>query len=107
MKKLSMNESAERLIDKYRGCLVGGAVGDALGYAIEFMSEEAVKKRYGECGITDYELVGGVAQISDDTQMTLFTANGLLLGTTRDMTHGIMGKYANYIAGCYKDWFRT
>ena len=34
--------------------------------------------RYGESGITEYELTNGVAQISDDTQMTLFTANGLL-----------------------------
>lgn len=24
-------------LDKYRGCLIGGAVGDALGYAVEFM----------------------------------------------------------------------
>ena len=24
-------------IDKYRGCLIGGAAGDALGYAVEFL----------------------------------------------------------------------
>ena len=32
--------------DRYRGCLGGGA-GDALGYAVEFFSEEAIFGRYG------------------------------------------------------------
>lgn len=94
-------------IDKYRGCLIGGAAGDALGYAVEFLDEMSIYKRYGKNGITDYDLVAGVAQISDDTQMALFTANGLLLGTTRAMTRGIMGSYPSYIALCYKDWFQT
>lgn len=78
-------------LDKYRGCLIGGAVGDALGYAIEFLDETSIFKCYGKNGITEYDLVEGVAEISDDTQMTLFTVNGLLLGTTRSMTRGIMG----------------
>ena len=64
-------------LDKYRGCLIGGAAGDALGYAVEFMSEKSIFKQYGKTGITDYELTNGKALISDDTQMTLFTANGL------------------------------
>lgn len=93
--------------DKYRGCLIGGAAGDALGYAVEFLSAEQIFKKYGKNGITEYDLVGGVARISDDTQMTLFTANGLLLGTTRGMTRGIMGSYPSYIALCYRDWFKT
>ena len=93
--------------DKYRGCLIGGAVGDALGYAVEFVEDSQIFQQYGERGITEYSLVNGVAQISDDTQMTLFTANGLLLGTTRGMTRGIMGTYPSYIALCYKDWLKT
>ena len=48
MEKLKMNESKEKLLDKYRGCLIGGAVGDALGYAVEFSSEYAIAKAYGE-----------------------------------------------------------
>ena len=62
-------------IDKYRGCLIGGAAGDALGYAVEFLDDAAIFSKYGENGITEYSLVNGVAEISDDTQMTLFTAN--------------------------------
>jgi len=107
MGKEIINETAERLLDKYRGCLIGGAVGDTLGYAVEFMTEESIKKHYGEKGITEYDLIDGIAQISDDTQMTLFTANGLLLGTTRGMTRGIMGKYSDYIALCYGEWLLT
>jgi len=94
-------------IDKYRGCLIGGAVGDALGYAVEFLEDSQIFRKYGKDGISEYDLVDGVALISDDTQMTLFTANGLLLGTTRGMTRGIMGDYSSYIGLCYKDWLRT
>ena len=94
-------------IGKYRGCLIGGAVGDALGYPVEFMSTEAIKQRFGEAGITEYVLRNGIAQISDDTQMTLFTATGILLGETRGCVRGIMGPPWSYVWLCYKDWYRT
>ena len=53
-----------------------GAVGDALGYPVEFIGEKAIFSQYGDKGIQKYELdpVSGKALISDDTQMTLFTA---------------------------------
>ena len=86
-----------RDLDKFRGCLVAGAAGDALGYEVEFLQEESIFKKFGENGITEYRLRDGVAQISDDTQMTLFTATGLLLGTTRGKMRGIMGGYEGYI----------
>ena len=93
--------------DKFRGCLVGGAAGDALGYAVEFLREEQIFRKYGPNGITEYELTEGIAQFSDDTQMTLFTANGLLLGQTRGMTRGIGGPDSFYIDLSYKDWLKT
>ena len=96
-----------RDINRFRGCLIGGAAGDALGYAVEFLREEQIFSKYGENGITEYSLRNGKAEISDDTQMTLFTANGLLLGTTRGMTRGIMGNYESYIQIMYKCWYRT
>ena len=86
-----------RDLNQYKGCLIGGAVGDALGYAVEFLSAADIFKKYGENGITEYELRHGAAEISDDTQMTLFTATGLLVGTTRGMTRGIMGVNAGAI----------
>ena len=67
--------------DQVLGCMVGGAVGDALGYAVEFASYDSIVKKYGEKGITRFDLDRhGVAEISDDTQMSLFTASGILLG---------------------------
>lgn len=94
-------------IDKYRGCLIGGAAGDALGYAVEFMQEYEIFEQYGKGGITEYSLDDGVALISDDTQMSLFTAIGLLIGTTREMMRGNAGTYPFYISFAYKDWLKT
>ena len=78
----------EQLQDRCRGSLVGGAVGDALGYPVEFVySFNEIRTRYGEGGITEYDtnypwleesLRHYQAQFSDDTQMTLYTAEGLL-----------------------------
>ena len=66
-------------IDKARGCLIGGAAGDALGYAVEFSTLEGILKEYGPSGITAYNRdSNGTVRFSDDTQLTLFTAEGLL-----------------------------
>jgi ADP-ribosylglycohydrolase len=96
-----------RNLSKFKGCLLAGAAGDALGYSVEFMKDKQIFRQYGKNGITEYDLAKGVAQISDDTQMTLFTATGLLVGTTRGMMRGIMGTYPGYIAYSYGDWLRT
>lgn len=40
--------------DKIRGSLFGGAVGDALGYPVEFLRSSEIFRRYGEKGICDY-----------------------------------------------------
>lgn len=98
----------ETLKHKIEGCLVGGAVGDALGYTVEFASLDNIRTTFGESGITRYTLNrNGKAEISDDTQMTLFTANGLLFGITRGYTRGIMGNPVNYISQAYVEWLET
>ena len=96
-----------RSLSKFKGCLLGGAVGDALGYTVEFMREPEIFARYGPQGITRYELHNGKALISDDTQMTLFTAVGLLFGQTRGMMRGIGGNGCGFIRNAYLDWFDT
>ena len=84
------------------------AVGDALGYAVEFSSYGSIVKQYGEKGITRYALDRhGLAQISDDTQMSLFTAAGILLGMTRGYMRGIMGRIDTYCRFTYLDWLHT
>lgn len=69
--------------DKIIGSIVAGAAGDALGYPVEFMNYDEIVQAYGEKGITDFSLEWsdrkyGEAQISDDTQMTLYTIEGIL-----------------------------
>ena len=56
-----------------RGCLFGGAIGDALGYKVEFKSLSSIRASYGEGGIQEPEETDGQFVVSDDTQMTLFT----------------------------------
>lgn len=100
-------KSKQRNLDKFRGCLIGGAAGDALGYAVEFYSENKIFHTFGPEGITQYRLDNGRARFSDDTQMTLFTANGLLFADTRLSQRGIKGSYPSYISGFYREWLRT
>ena len=65
--------------DRYRGCLLGGAIGDALGAGVEFLSLAEIERRHGPAGVTGYvPAYGRLGAITDDTQMTLFTAEGLL-----------------------------
>ncbi|MBP5154988.1 MAG: ADP-ribosylglycohydrolase family protein, partial [Clostridia bacterium] len=95
--------------DKIRGCMIGGAAGDALGYAVEFMGEREIFLKYGANGITSYDIHdgSGKAVISDDTQMSLFTATGLLTGDTRGALHGVRAEPAFYVAKAYGDWLNT
>ncbi len=106
---MKKREEAEVHLDKIRGCLYGGAVGDALGYPVEFSREKEIFLRYGSGGIQEYELdsESGKALISDDTQMTLFTANGILVGITRGCMRGIGGPSRSYVRKAYEDWLRT
>ena len=98
----------DTLKDKIRGCLMAGAAGDALGYEVEFMSRRSILSRFGENGITKFTLDNnGKALISDDTQMTLFTANGMLMGLTRGYMRGIGGRPEKYVDIAYLDWYYT
>ena len=96
-------------LDKIRGCIYGGAVGDALGYPVEFCSEQEIFGTFGTKGITSYvpDKKTGKALISDDTQMTLFTADGLLVGDTRGCMRGIRGWPRHYVDRAYRDWLLT
>lgn len=101
-------ERKRRVKDCIRGSLMAGAAGDALGYPVEFMSRNAILARYGDRGITEFKLDSdGKALVSDDTQMTLFTANGMLMGLTRGCMRGIGGDPKDYVGGAYIDWYYT
>lgn len=87
--------------NRFRGCLIGGAIGDALGYTVEFFTLDRIKNIYGEGGIRRLPCPQGLALISDDTQMTLFTAEGLIKARDRGVGH----KRSIYLS--YLDWFKT
>lgn len=89
------------LIDRFRGCLLGGAVGDALGAPVEFLSRREILARYGADGITDFDnAYGRRGAITDDTQMTLFTAEGLIRARSRAGARGALGS-------AYQRWLGT
>lgn len=111
--KMYKSRNSMSLQDKIRGSLIGGAIGDALGYPVEFVNSfEGIQKRYGEHGITKFDTTqwsmdvqdnNGKAVISDDTQMTLFTANGLLNAAKNKSN-------PNYLYGicmAYIEWYLT
>ena len=99
------------LQDRIRGSLIGGAIGDALGYPVEFVSSfKTIQHQYGERGITRLDThqrwllnakQTGKAVISDDTQMTLFTANGILNAKRLNMPE------IASINNAYIEWYFT
>ena len=78
-------------LDRYRGCLLAGGCGDALGATVEFTSRDEILRKFGETGIRDFAVgeYGFPGAITDDTQMTLFTAEGLLRAEVRGALSGL------------------
>jgi ADP-ribosylglycohydrolase len=91
----------------FAGCLLGGAVGDALGAAVEFDAIHVIRHKYGSEGIRDYDTAYGQrGAITDDTQMTLFTAEGLLRAIMRQRHKGICHPLS-VIHHAYIRWLHT
>jgi len=85
----------ERALDT----LFGGAIGDAFGYTVEFMHWPAIRAKYGDEGLREPVLQNGRLVVSDDTQMTLFTLEGLLraLDTGADPVDEIRNAYLDWL----------
>src|SRR5512146_2429798 len=94
----------QRDLEHIAGCLLGGAIGDALGGPIEFFTIARIRQQFGPAGVTGYidrnEL--GQAEFTDDTQMTLFTAEGLLIARQRGAMTPTEAIYRGYLR-----WLRT
>ena len=91
----------------YRGCLLGLAVGDAMGYAVDDRSLEQIRTDYGPEGLLGFDLVNGYADVTSYTQLAAFGCNGLLLGLTRGQMQGIMAPYVRYVAMAQREWAQT
>lgn len=94
--------------DRFRGCLLGGAIGDALGAGIEHDSLRRISRRFGPDGLVDpAPAYGRDSAITDDTQMTLFTAEALLRTFTRAAERGVPGDAVWQLDQAYARWLRT
>lgn len=87
---------------RVRGCILGGAVGDALGYPVEFRSLAEIRSQHKDGVRTFPEPIG---QITDDTQMTLFTMEGLIRAGVR--TDRGIGFTLSLVDHAYKRWYDT
>lgn len=93
--------------ERARGCLLAGACGDALGAPVEFLADREIRARFGPGGIRDLApAYGKVGAITDDTQMTLFTAEGLLRAHLRWLAEGV-SEPAAALRSAYLRWLTT
>lgn len=76
----TFEQKIDQIQDRIRGALYGVAIGDAMGGPLEFCDAGALKARYGQVR----EMIGGgwlnlkPGEVTDDTQMTLCVAEGIL-----------------------------
>ena len=87
----------------YRGCLLGLAVGDAMGYPVDKKSWNEISEDYGPNGLLGYDLANGTADITSYTQLAAFACNGLLLATSR----GKYDKLSRYLAMSVREWAKS
>jgi len=100
--------SDSQLRSHFRGCLLGGAVGDALGAPVEFLDLDEIVKSYGEQGIRDYApAYGKLGAITDDTQMTLFTAEAVLSAHVTAVLQSQEPDFFRAATSSYGRWLMT
>ncbi|MEU5847752.1 type VII secretion system-associated protein [Saccharopolyspora shandongensis] len=100
-------DAAELRPQRILGFLLGGAAGDALGYPIEDDSLQDIRRKYGVAGLTDFvdaHRPGG--SISDETQMTLFTLEGLIRASIRRRLFG-ENEPTTQVQHAYQRWLHT
>ena len=96
-------EANEAFLDRALGCLLGGGIGDGLGYAVEFQSLSQIRQQFGPDGLREPVLHGGYLRVSDDTQMTLFTLEGIVRATANADPDRLIAS----IQHAYADWLDT
>lgn len=88
----------------YRGCLLGLAIGDAMGYPVDTKTWQQIQEEYGPYGLMGYDLRNGYAEVSSHTQLAAFSCNGLLLGMTRGQVYGKMAPFVRYAGVAQQEW---
>ncbi len=101
----SSTDEVKTAYKKNLNCLLGGALGDALGRPVERLRTDQMLEYYGKEGIRDLATVGLKARVTDDTQMTMFTADGLIRSALKNGKN----KKPDYdlIYKSYENWYKT
>ncbi len=87
----------------YRGCLLGMAVGDAMGYTIDDDTWEQIQKNYGRNGLLGYDLQSEeYAQVTSYTHIAAYLCNGLLLSVARSKSD-----LMPYCKVAIREWVRS
>lgn len=96
------------IADRLEGCLKLGALGDALGYMIEFDRTDEIVREHGIGGIRLARLLQDPCPVvSDDTQMTLFTAEGILDASRQPDPASPDGGLMRSVSDAYVRWYGT
>lgn len=92
--------------EQFVGCLLGVAVGDALGFPVEGLSLERIREKFGPNGVQDFVTVGlrgaPLGTYSDDTQLTLAVARALLAAGRQPLEQLMEALCREYLA-----WYRS
>ena len=93
-------------LTSFKGCLLGLAVGDAMGRPVDEWSLEEIRGAYGPEGLRGFDCLNGYATVTAHTQLAAYSANGLLLGLTRGQMRGEMAPYVRYVCVAEMEWAR-
>ena len=91
---------------RVRGCLLGGSLGDQLGYPVTASSLAGIRIRFGAEGLRSFDQLPDGARISGTTQLALYTLDALVealewanSGTAADETACLWLSYLRWYAG--------
>src|SRR6185437_928617 len=93
------NTDAPSLLNRFRGCLLGLAVGDAVGAPFEGLSSETIYREFGDISRLITRLDLDEIQYTDDTQMTIGVCECLLEKQSIDPDYLAQCFQLNYDAG--------
>lgn len=96
-----MTDEKLKILDRITGCLVGGALGDALGAQLENMDRATATATFEKQG---WE--AGPLKVTSNTQLTMFTAEGMIRASQRFKDRGLCS-VPDVLKYAYIRWLHT
>ncbi len=105
LRSRAIHPDVDEAVARRLSCLLGGALGDGFGYAVEFDNLAKIHAMHGPNGLREPYFHQGSLVVSDDTQMSLFSLEGL----TRAMLNGDPNDQTlvDQVRLAYLDWLTT